>query len=673
MEAISSGCYVIDADYNVVSVNHTAHELYPSLEVGAKCYRCLMGEESPCKLCPVNNGIKGPRTYTDPIRGIVESVDAVEVPLEGHGLCHSLVFSTVGKEELFAQTLPTTSDELRNLALIGALTVDYRHVLTVDTSTRRGTFYRKFGRSTVGDSGNAAEFDYEELLDQWIPACVHKDDRARVRKDARLDSIERVLAHNEAVVIHYRVVADGELHYDYAKFVRIGAEGSVRGIAIGVGSEDEGVRIAQQKAQLERNLSFVETDLLTGLYTKEAFLIHGEQLRRDNPDRDFDFCFLKIDNITQLNRHYGRLAIDELLVQTARLLETYKNDFTCLMYLGSGVFGCFRETMESQARKAGCMAFTRDLEERTGIRGASLKWSVYVAPRHGMDVEEIFEKTQYALSTIRARDDVDYVEFDQAIIDRMEWERLVENSFAGALAAGEIQIWFQPKFWTSSRKVSGAEALVRWVHPDGTMLMPGQFIPILERSGKIAQLDEFAFRKSCELVGKLRARGAELPISVNLSRADIVDEGLMARLGEYARVYDVPVSLVPIEITESAAVDEAEVKQLADLLAASGFVLHMDDFGSGFSSLASLGTFPFDCVKLDKSLVDLIGNRASERLLAHVIAYARETGKTVVAEGVETPAQLAFLNESGCDMVQGFLFSKVLEEGEFLRLVDAKG
>ena len=139
MEAISSGCYVIDADYNVVSVNQTAHELYPHLAVGEKCYRCLMGEQSPCKLCPVYNGVKGPRTYTDPIRGIVESVDAVEVTLEGHGLCHSLVFSTVGREELYAKTLPTTNDELRNLALIGALTVDYQHVISIDTATRRGT------------------------------------------------------------------------------------------------------------------------------------------------------------------------------------------------------------------------------------------------------------------------------------------------------------------------------------------------------------------------------------------------------------------------------------------------------------------------------------------------------------------------------------------------------
>lgn len=606
MEAISSGCYVIDADYNVVSVNDTAHELYPHLMVGEKCYRCLMGEQSPCKLCPVYNDVKGPRTYTDPIRGIVESVDAVEVPLEGHGLCHSLVFSTVGREELYAKTLPTTNDELRNLALIGALTVDYQHVISIDTATRRGTIYRKFGRQSIPQE--SPDFDYEEQLDQWIDAYVHKDDRE-----------------------------------------------SVRG-----------------QAQLERNLSLVETDLLTGLYTKEAFFIYGEQMRRDNPDRDFDFCFLRLDNIEQLNRQYGRPAIDALLVQIARLLEAYKNDFTCLMYLGSGVFGCFRETMETEARKAGCMAFTDDLKERTGIRGASLKWSVYVAPRHTMNVEDIIEKTQYALSTIRAKDDVDYVEFDQKIIDRMEREKLIESSFGGALAAGEIQIWFQPKFWTSSRKVSGAEALVRWVRSDGTVLMPGEFIPILERSGKIAQLDEFAFRKSCEFAGKLRARGIELSVSVNLSRADVVDEGLLTRLREYARTYDVPVSLVPIEITESAAVDEAEVKQLAELLAASGFVLHMDDFGSGFSSLAALGTFPFECVKLDKSLVDLIGNGASERLLAHVIAYARETGKTVVAEGVETPQQLAFLDEAGCDMVQGFLFSKARDEAGFLELLDAQ-
>lgn len=670
MEAISSGCYVIDADYNVVSVNQTAHELYPHLAVGEKCYRCLMGEQSPCKLCPVYNGVKGPRTYTDPIRGIVESVDAVEVPLEGHGLCHSLVFSTVGREELYAKTLPTTNDELRNLALIGALTVDYQHVISIDTATRRGTIYRKFGRQSIPQEN--PEFDYEEQLDQWIDAYVHKDDRESIRRQAQLENIERVLSGSEAMVIHYRAMTGGSLHYHYAKFVRVGPADAPQGIVIGIGGEDESVRIAQQKAQLERNLSLVETDLLTGLYTKEAFFVYGEQMRRDNPDRDFDFCFLRLDNIEQLNRQYGRPAVDDLLVQIARLLETYKNDFTCLMYLGSGVFGCFRETMETEARKAGCMAFTDDLKERTGIRGASLKWSVYVAPRHTMNVEDIIEKTRYALSTIRAKDDVDYVEFDQKIIDRMEREKLIESSFGGALAAGEIQIWFQPKFWTSSRKVSGAEALVRWVRSDGTVLMPGEFIPILERSGKIAQLDEFAFRKACEFAGKLRARGIELSVSVNLSRADVVDEGLLTRLREYARTYDVPVSLVPIEITESAAVDEAEVKQLAELLAASGFVLHMDDFGSGFSSLATLGTFPFECVKLDKSLIDLIGTRASERLLAHVIAYARETGKTVVAEGVETPQQLAFLDEAGCDMVQGFLFSKARDEAGFLELLDAR-
>ena len=392
----------------------------------------------------------------------------------------------------------------------------------------------------------------------------------------------------------------------------------------------------------------METDLLTGLYTKEAFFVYGEQMRRrSNPDRDFDFCFLRLDNIDLLNRQYSRPRSTTCSCRSPGCSRR-TNDFTCLMYLGSGVFGCFRETMETEARKAGCMAFTDDLKERTGIRSASLKWSVYVAPRHTMNVEDITEKTRYALLTIRAKDDVDYVEFDQKIIDRMEREKLIESSFEDAPAAGEIQIWFQPKFWTSSRKVSGAEALVRWVRSDGTVLMPGEFIPILERSGKIAQLDEFAFRKSCEFAGKLRARGIELSVSVNLSRADVVDEGLLTRLREYARTYDVPVSLVPIEITESAAVDEAEVKQLAELLAASGFVLHMDDFGSGFSLLATLGTFPFECVKLDKSLIDLIGNGASERLLAHVIAYARETGKAVVAEGVEDlPEQLSVSGGGG--------------------------
>ena len=258
----------------------------------------------------------------------------------------------------------------------------------------------------------------------------------------------------------------------------------------------------------------------------------------------------------------------------------------------------------------------------------------------------------------------------RVMVERMRWEEEVKSGFDAALAAGEFIAWYQPKYSARTKQIAGAEALVRWRH-NGALVPPNRFIPVLEKSGQISRLDEEIFRRVCHLQASLRARGLpQLPISVNLSRASIFTRDVADLYTAITAEYGVDPKLVPIEITESAAIRAISIRRFADALIDRGFVLHMDDFGSGYSSLASLQVIPFQSIKLDKTLIDNIGRESSESLLKHTIAYARESGKVVIAEGVETAEQYLFLRAMGCDLIQGYYFSRPVEEAAYVSLLE---
>ncbi len=669
MENVSSGCYVIDEDYNVISVNDTAKKIYPQLEVGKKCYRCLSHIDEPCGPCPVHNRIKGPRTYRDPIRDIMESVDAVEIPIAEHGICHALVFSTVGNEAKIAATLPTNAEDLRDLAYIKAFTSDLLTVLLVDVKSEKCFVYRDNGvQENLEDIFRQTNL-YQEQFEAYVKEHVIEEDRYTVLENGNFDHIVDILKKRESFMIHFRTIQDHNIHYYNTKIVRIGHADDFDNFIIGIGCEDDSVAMMREMNELEKNLSLVEVDTLTHLYTKEAFRIYGEKMRHEYPDIDFDFCVLKVDDLTSLNIQYGTIKVDNLLSLIGQGLIAAKNEYTCLTYMGSGVFACYRKTMSYDERKNGCAQFAELIKEETNMRNLSIKWSVYVTPRKELTVDEIIEKTNYALSTIRANSNQDYVEFDQKMVDQMEEEKRIENIFEIALKNHEISVWYQPKYDSHTKEIVGAEALARWKQKDGKMISPGEFIPILEKSGKIRKLDGYVFEEVCKMEMKLLEEGHALPISVNLSRVSVYDDNVADAYYDIAMKYGNIIKHLPIEITESAAVSDVKIHKLAQELSKYGFILHMDDFGAGFSTLAALETLPFTTLKLDKSLVDLIGKKDAEALLKHTVAYAKETGKCVVAEGVENKGQYDFLVQIGCDMIQGFYFAKPMDENMFEKCV----
>lgn len=255
--------------------------------------------------------------------------------------------------------------------------------------------------------------------------------------------------------------------------------------------------------------------------------------------------------------------------------------------------------------------------------------------------------------------------FDEADTERMIREKNLEDSFENALDSHEFEIWYQPKFSPSSKRIVGAEALIRW-RKGNELVSPLAFIPLLERNGKIRELDEYVFKNVCYQQKIWQTEGIKIvPVSVNLSRASMYYKSVVGKYNWIVTDAGINPKMVPIEITESAAINNSDVKIIANTFYRAGFSLHLDDFGSGYSSLSALNELHFDTLKIDKSLVDYIGNTNGDKLLEHTVSLALELGMHVTAEGVEYEWQNNYLRHIGCESIQGFLFSKPVQKDEF--------
>ena len=287
----------------------------------------------------------------------------------------------------------------------------------------------------------------------------------------------------------------------------------------------------------------------------------------------------------------------------------------------------------------------------------------------GKGLELAYSEAVAAKRKIKDSHTVLFEYFDEADTARQIREKQLEDSFENALDSHEFEVWFQPKFSPNTRKVVGAEALVRW-RKDGELVSPMTFIPLLERNGMVRVLDEYVFRNVCYQQKIWLSEGMKIvPVSVNLSRASMYYKSFV---GKYSGIIDdagIDQKWVPIEITESAAINNSDVKIIANTFYRAGFSLHLDDFGSGYSSLASLNELHFDTLKIDKSLVDYIGNSGGDKLLEHTISLALDLGMHVTAEGVEHEWQNNYLRHIGCESIQGFLYSKPIQKDAFEALL----
>ena len=414
-----------------------------------------------------------------------------------------------------------------------------------------------------------------------------------------------------------------------------------------------------------------DLDQATGVYNMQAFIGRAQKLLDDNPHDSFNLIISDIKNFQLITATYGEAKAQALLRDVAQLTKECYTDGVVARYGVDQIVSLYK-TPSLDTKIQISNRFNEYLQQ-TEIPNVIIKFGIYEDVDRGISVTHMCSKALLALNTIINDFRRIFAKYDDSTSQKQLKAQTYEAQFNDALANEEFVIWYQPKFNPYTEKIVGAEALVRWQTAKG-IISPGEFLPVFESDGLIARLDSYVFQHVCAQQRKWLDDGQGLiPISVNVSRCSLFVHDIVERYKAIIDEYDLDPKYVPIEITESVALENLKIKPIADAFANQGFQLHMDDFGSGRSSLNGLNVLHFEAVKLDKSLIDFIGYKNGELVLSYTMALGKELGVQLVAEGVETASQLLFLKHNGCDIIQGFYYSKPLPVAEFEALLQAHG
>ncbi|WP_079699508.1 EAL domain-containing protein [Provencibacterium massiliense] len=408
-------------------------------------------------------------------------------------------------------------------------------------------------------------------------------------------------------------------------------------------------------------------DRLTGLYSKEFFYQRVKETLQQSPEREFDIVCSDIENFKLVNDIFGVPAGDRLLCGVADLYTKFVSGKGICGRFGADHFACLLERHWEYNDKLFVEANAL-INALPNAKNVVVKWGIYNIVDRTVPVEQMCDRALLAARSIKGQYGKYFATYDDELRGKLLREQAITEGMEAALAQEQFVVYLQPKYSIKDGGLAGAEALVRWNHPQWGFQHPGEFIPLFERNGFITRLDQYVWEKVCAMLREWEEKGYEpLPVSVNVSRADVYQADLPDILIHLIQKYKLPPSRLHLEITESAYTENpgqiiATVNRLREL----GFVIEMDDFGSGYSSLNMLNKMPLDILKLDMNFIQSeTAKPADQGILRFIMDLARWMNLSVVAEGVETKTQLERLREIGGDYVQGYYFARPMPKAEF--------
>ena len=416
-----------------------------------------------------------------------------------------------------------------------------------------------------------------------------------------------------------------------------------------------------------------EKDHLTGLYTRDFFTEYIRQIESYKPERKVDVMVLNVDHFHLINELYGREQGDQVLICIANTLSRL---FERLQGIGcrpsADYFYMYCENGTDY--EALFRTLKEDLNSKLPSANVRLRLGVYQDVDKSLTPENWIDRAQAACDRIRGDYSRHTEYYSNEFYEKTKYQEKLINDIDGAIAAKDLIVYYQPKYDITGDRpaLRSAEALIRWKHPELGMISPGDFIPLFENNGLIQKLDRYVWQEAAQQVASWKKNfGVSVPVSVNVSRMDIYDPKLRDDFKSLLDRYHLETRELMLEITESAYADNADqLVNVTEELRSDGFMIEMDDFGSGYSSLNMLTSIPLDALKMDMKFIrNMQKDEKSMKLVELVMDIAKFLQVPVIAEGVETEEQLKLLKARGCDIIQGYYFSRPVPPEEFTKFI----
>ena len=638
--------YVIDKNYKIRHYNERLHSVFPDLKIGDICYRTLCQEHAPCANCPLNESDADSAVFYNKLvqRWLEVSTGTIQWP--GAGDCNIIFCKEIqegNKSLLYNLTNLSVYDELFELNL----TEDTYKIL-----------YHLEGKYENPEKEGCLSKMLKDVADQRI----HPDDREAFLEFWNLDSLmQRLMQEEKERVLSgqfRKKLSDGGYRWIIQKVVPVNKNADNDRIIMCFIQD-----IHQQKIkELEQKESFLEEisyDALTGMYKRSAFFRAAEIFLSSVKKDGYCLIAIDIEHFKLFNEWYGQETGDRLLIRIGNYLKEAAKEDGAAGYMGDDDFCIILPNDETRISRLQ-NKIVDYINGSRGYTGFLPAFGIYAIGEEPVSVSMMYDRACIAVSSVKGNYARRIGWYNAAMMQRMEDNHKLLSEVQKALEQGQFTFYVQPKCNMATGKIMGLESLVRWNHPKRGLVPPGEFLPLLEKSGFIPNLDLYVWNKVCERLRQWIDSGHQpIPISVNVSRVDIYTLDIVKCFQNLVETYDLEPRLVEIEITESAYAEEYQIiTRVVDDLRKAGFTVLMDDFGSGYSSLNMLKDVNIDILKIDMKFLEISEQSAGKGLsiLEAITSMTRLMEMRTIAEGVETKEQKDLLLDMGCIYGQGYYF-----------------
>jgi len=443
--------------------------------------------------------------------------------------------------------------------------------------------------------------------------------------------------------------------------------------------EQLNIEITQKTKELENIAMY---DLLTGLPNRNML---NFQLRKviNNASRkgsNAGILFLDLDDFKKVNDTHGHGEGDKLLIEAANRINLSVTSADIVCRFGGDEFLILLNENTSlelaqELAKSILKSFQKPIKINSSLFYVTCSIGIAMLEDELIQASELISRADIAMYEAKGNGGDQYFAYQGGMFQRVAHRVMMESEVKQALAKGQFSLSLQPQLVAKTNKLHGFEALLRWQHPERGLVSPDDFIPILENSEHMIELGYWVIRRCFELSKGLGKIGlTDAIIAINLSAGQFADVNLISYLEALLVEFDLPAKNFELELTEQTLVKDIDKAiETMDAMRSLGFSFAIDDFGTGYSSLAYLKRMPVDVIKIDKSFVfGMLENHADFQIIMSTIAMVKNLGLTVIAEGVETKAQLRSLTDNDCDLIQGYYFSKPIPEAELFEFISQK-